>query len=131
MQLQPRVLGNFKFTYTSAGNLHTQVLANAIADLPLHGKYIPLTKNNENIALVISYHKKFAATRGCKLFILMMIFSVKLIWQIFYAIDLQPRVAANSYHKKFAKLHDCYTYDDFFREIDYEFAATRGCKSIA
>ena len=50
-QLQPRVLGNFKFTYTSAGNLHTQVLANAIANLPIHGKYIPLTKNNENIAL--------------------------------------------------------------------------------
>ena len=47
MQLQPRVLGNFKFTYTSAGNLHTQVLANAIANLPIHGKYIPLTKNNE------------------------------------------------------------------------------------
>ena len=44
LQLQPRVLGNFKFTYTSAGNLHTQVLANAIANLPIHGKYIPLTK---------------------------------------------------------------------------------------
>ena len=64
----------------------------------------PLQKTMKN-DMVISYHKKFAATRGCKLFILMMIFSVKLIWQIFYAIDLQPRVAANSYHKKFAKLH--------------------------
>ena len=40
MQLQPRVLGNFKFTYTSAGNLHTRVLANAIANLPIHGKSI-------------------------------------------------------------------------------------------
>ena len=49
--LHALVLGNFKFTYTSAGNLHTQVLANAIANLPIHGKYIPLTKNNENIAL--------------------------------------------------------------------------------
>ena len=28
------MLGNFKFTYTSAGNLHTQVLANAI--LPIY-----------------------------------------------------------------------------------------------
>ena len=56
---------------------------------------------------VISYHKKFATTRGCKLFILRMIFFREIdyaIWQIFYAIDLQPRVAANSYHKKFAKL---------------------------
>ena len=36
--------GNFKFTYMCAGNLHTQVLANAIADLPVRGKYTPLTK---------------------------------------------------------------------------------------
>ena len=32
--------GNFKFTYTRAGNLHTRVLANAIANLPIHGKSI-------------------------------------------------------------------------------------------
>ena len=42
LQLEPRVLSNFEFTYTSAGNLHTQVLANSIADLPIRGKYIPL-----------------------------------------------------------------------------------------
>ena len=32
--------GNFKFTYTRAGNLHTCVLANAIADLLRSGKSI-------------------------------------------------------------------------------------------
>ena len=32
--------GNFKFTYTRAGNLHTRVLANAIANFPIHGKSI-------------------------------------------------------------------------------------------
>ena len=47
MQLQPRVLGNFKFTYTSAGNLHTQVLVNAYTEFYIPGKYIPLAKNNE------------------------------------------------------------------------------------
>ena len=54
------------------------------------------------LALVISHHKKFATTRGCKLFILRMIFFREIdyaIWQIFYAIDLQPRVAANSRKK--------------------------------
>ena len=94
---------------TSAGNLHTQVLANAI--LPIYRfavNIFPLQKTMKN-ELVISYHKKFVATRGCKLFILMMIFFHEMdyaIWQIFYAIDLQPRVAANSYHKKFAKFHN-------------------------
>ena len=34
--------GNFEFTYTRAGNLHTRVLANAIANLPIHGKSILL-----------------------------------------------------------------------------------------
>ena len=61
--MHPRVIGNFKFTYISAGNLHTQVLANAYADLPLHGKYIPLTKNNEKWkrwleGVAIQNHKK-------------------------------------------------------------------------
>ena len=32
--------GNFEFTYTCAGNLHTRVLENAIADLPIRGKSI-------------------------------------------------------------------------------------------
>ena len=104
------MLGNFEFTYTSAGNLHTQVLANAIANFPIHGKYIPLTKNNENIALVISYHKKIVTTSGCKSFILS---TMKLLnffcekfpkRQIFYDVKLPARVVANSYHKKFAKL---------------------------
>ena len=72
--LQPRVLGNFKFTYTSAGNLHTQVLANAIANLPIHGKYIPLTKTIKKFVKTMQiyhvtkkvpvnlYHKKFTAS---------------------------------------------------------------------
>ena len=57
--------GNFEFTYTCAGNLHTRVLANAIANVPIHGKYIPLTKTIKNRGGVISYHKKFTATSGC------------------------------------------------------------------
>ena len=32
--------GNFELTYTRAGNLHTRVLANAIANFPIHGKSI-------------------------------------------------------------------------------------------
>ena len=77
--------------------------------------------------MVILYHKKFAATRGCKLFILMMIFFHEMdyaIWQFFYAIDLQPRVVANLYHKKIAKLHN-----RFHRKNHHkykQFATTRG-----
>ena len=41
------MLGNFKFTDTSAGNFHSQVLVSPYTDLLIRGKYIPLTKNNE------------------------------------------------------------------------------------
>ena len=46
------------------------------------------------------------------------------IWQIFYAIELQPRVVANLYHKKIAKLHN-----RFHRKNHHkykQFATTRG-----
>ena len=49
LQLEPRVLSNFEFTYTSAGNLHTQVLANAI--LPIYRfavNIFPLQKTMKN-----------------------------------------------------------------------------------
>ena len=44
----------------SAGNFCAQVLVNAYTDLPIRGKYIPLTKNNENtIKLNVMYRCNF------------------------------------------------------------------------
>ena len=59
------MLGNFKFTDTSAGNFHSQVLVNPYTDLPIRGKYIPLTKTiklHGDLSTgggVILLHKKF------------------------------------------------------------------------
>ena len=77
------MLGDFKFTYTSASNLHTQVLANAIADLPIRSKYIPLTKNNENIALerkVNGFNGFFIMSKRCGSSIETFNFTKKLIF---------------------------------------------------
>ena len=51
--------GNFEFTYTSAGNFYAQVLVNAYTEFYIHGKYIPMTKNNKiTTPKTMKYSKK-------------------------------------------------------------------------
>ena len=51
--------GNFKFTYTRAGNLHTLVLVNAYTDLPLRGKSILTSTGRGNRIVTPPPLKKF------------------------------------------------------------------------
>ena len=62
------MLIQISITGTRAGNFHAQVLVNAFTDLPIRGKYIPLTKtikkNRQNMKYEYEITQKLTVLLG-------------------------------------------------------------------